>query len=191
MTNPCVKYYPNYFKPELAEKMYNKLLEEIPFKQGYVTMRGKTYPERRLTSFHTITGKNYKYSGKVMKSEPMTPLLNNILKLLHKKVSSGLNSVLCNYYKSENSKIGWHSDDERYIEPIIVSLSFGGTRTFLMQSRTNKDEKYSYKLNSGDMIIMHGKCQSLYKHCIKPLTKAEIAQGFKPRVNLTFRTMKN
>jgi alkylated DNA repair dioxygenase AlkB len=60
-------------------------------------------------------------------------------------------------------------------------LSFGAERDFQLK-HINTNDKLSLRLASGSLLIMRGKTQHFWQHCI-PKRSKEIA----PRVNLTFR----
>ena len=79
--------------------------------------------------------------------------------------------------------MGLHSDDEKElgVEPIITSLSFGETRRLRFVHK-NKKKSFNLELSHGDLLIMRGKTQELYKH---ELPKTKKKAGL--RLNLTFR----
>jgi alkylated DNA repair dioxygenase AlkB len=94
--------------------------------------------------------------------------------------------VLCNYYRDGNDSVGWHSDDEPELgaQPVIASVSFGVTRSFLLQHKKDKTLKTKIELENGSVLIMRGDTQKYYRHAV--LKEKAVTQG---RINLTFRSI--
>ena len=83
--------------------------------------------------------------------------------------------------------MGFHSDDERELglEPVIASVTFGATRTFVMKHKKDPDiQTQKIALEAGTVLLMKGQTQRNWKHGIMKQT-----QPCGPRVNLTFRTI--
>ena len=98
------------------------------------------------------------------------------------------NFCLMNFYTAEGT-LGWHSDDERDLEPDseIVSLSYSTEpRYFEFRAKDNHRHKWRWELKSGSGLLMRGACQTLLQHCVP---KQVLPADFR-RVNLTFRTIK-
>ena len=73
------------------------------------------------------------------------------------------NSVLLNFYRSGSDSVSWHSDDEKELgeEPIIGSVSFGGTRRFRLRNKEDKKQIHTYELENGILLLMKGKTQNI------------------------------
>ena len=99
--------------------------------------------------------------------------------------AASFNSVLINLYRNGQDSMGWHSDNETVLgkEPVIASLSLGGTRRFQLKHRRS-GELVSLDLPHGSCLIMQGRCQADWRHQV-PKTRKQVA----PRINLTFRTV--
>ena len=93
------------------------------------------------------------------------------------------NSVLLNYYRDGRDSMGMHSDNEPELgpNPAIASVSFGATRTFVLQHKTSK-ERIRIALTDGSLLLMAGSLQHHWVHGIN-----KISRIIGPRVNLTFR----
>ena len=89
-----------------------------------------------------------------------------------------------NFYRSGGDSVSWHSDDEKELgeEPIIGSVSFGGTRRFRLRNKEDKKQIHTYELENGILLLMKGKTQKYWEHEI-PKTKKKVSG----RINLTFR----
>ena len=96
-------------------------------------------------------------------------------------------SVLLNRYRTGRDSVAWHSDDEPESggEPVIASVSFGGTRTFQLRYKRHKDLTASVELTHGSLLVMRGPTQHHWVHRI-PKTAREVAE----RINLTFRVIR-
>ena len=83
--------------------------------------------------------------------------------------------------------MGWHRDDEKELgdNPIIASVSLGGSRRFLLRNNRT-GEKIEIPLHSGSLLWMQGELQTYWQHSI-PKTRSQVL----PRINLTFRQFKN
>ena len=82
--------------------------------------------------------------------------------------------------------MGWHRDNERILgkHPTIASLSFGATRIFRMRHFRDSNLKISIPLSHGSLLIMAGKTQDCWSHCLPKTTKVLDA-----RINITFRNI--
>jgi hypothetical protein len=97
------------------------------------------------------------------------------------------NSVLLNRYRTGQDSVSWHSDDEPEFgaNPVIASVSLGGTRTFQLRHKRRKGLKASVELTHGSLLLMRGATQHHWLHQI-PKTAKDVAE----RVNLTFRVVR-
>ena len=182
-----LSYYPSFWSKEEADMLFLKLLDEIPWRQDPITVFGKTYPQPRRTSLHSINNEPYSYSGIKMNPEPMSKTLNTILLKIKSVEKNVFTSVLLNQYRDGKDSNGWHSDDEKELgtNPIIASVSLGEKRFFHLKHKKNKNQRLKIKLQHGSLLIMGGKMQENWQHQIAK-TRREIGS----RINLTFRKIK-
>jgi len=95
-----------------------------------------------------------------------------------------------NLYEDGGAAVGWHSDDEslfqgKFTDILIISLSFGVTRTFELRYNWPDDDKeqvHRFMLGSGDLMTMEGMTQ---KHMQHRVPKEDNVAA--PRINLTWR----
>jgi alkylated DNA repair dioxygenase AlkB len=116
---------------------------------------------------------------------PWTPLLAKLRRRVEDAAETRFNSVLLNYYRDHDDRMGLHSDDEPELgkNPIIGSLSLGAERTFVLRHKKRRDLRpFRMRLASGSLLLMKGETQHRWKH---GLEREPRACG--PRVNLTFR----
>lgn len=176
-------YHPEFFEHSSDRQSYEALKKNIDWKQEGMKIFGKYVPFPRLTAWYGDAGKVYTYSGLANTPLPFSDFLNSIKHRVESKVDSPFNCALLNYYKDGLDSMGWHSDDEKELgcNPVIASVSFGGTRQFQLKHKLDKDCKLSLKLENGSLLVMKGSLQHFWQHCIP---KNKTAQG---RVNITFR----
>lgn len=181
-------YYPHFFSEQECKIHFEQLYTELTWKAEQITLFGKTYWQPRLIAWYGDKNIIYSYSGNKMKPlKWITPLLK-IKQKLEEVCTSSFNSVLANLYRDGQDSMGWHSDDEPELgkNPIIASISFGGSRRFHFRHKHNKTLKnQSIDLHTGSLLLMKGTLQHNWQHQISK-TKKEVA----PRINLTFRMVK-
>jgi len=165
--------------------LLDKLVRDSAWRQEEITVYGKAYRQPRLSAWYGDLG--YSYSGIQLEPEPWTDTLLDIRDRVQSLVGQHFNSVLLNYYRDQNDKMGMHSDDERELgrQPVIASLSLGETRTLLLRHKTRKDLKtVKLPLPCGSLLVMRGDTQQHWRHGIS----AERSHCG-ARINLTFRTV--
>ena len=166
------------------DRLLNTLICESQWRQEEITVYGKAYRQPRLSAWYGELG--YSYSGIRLEPEPWTPTLLNIRQRVQNLAKQDFNSVLLNYYRDQNDKMGMHSDDENELgqQPVIASLSLGETRTLLFRHKTRKDLTIKLPLPSGSLLVMRGDTQQHWRHGI---SAERLHCG--ARINLTFRTV--
>ena len=178
------------YKPHAIEnpqQIFDLLMEEIQFDQGYVTVYGKTFKEPRLTSIHSDDpGLIYEYSGRKAETKSLTKTLDAIRNQFSTLFNTYYNSVIVNFYRDGNDKIGKHSDKGNSIDLTdVLSVSLGASRRFIMYNKKTLEKVFDEALPSGSVLRMHGECQRFFLHEVP--AEPDITA---PRINLTFRKMK-
>ncbi len=76
-----------------------------------------------------------------MNPHPWNSTLREIKQRVEQLARVGFNSVLLNLYRDGSDGVNWHSDNEPELAPElpIASVSFGGTRRFLMKHKTKTE----------------------------------------------------
>ncbi len=179
----------NFFSKQESDRLYSQLINDIKWMETKITVYGKEHDTPRLTAWYGDPGKDYTYSGLKMNPFPWTNDLLFIKERVDNEAAVNFNSVLLNLYRTGKDSVGWHRDDEKEFgtNPVIASVSFGETRPFHLKHKFKKDvEKIIIPLTHGSLLIMKGTTQHYWEHQI-PKTTKEIS----PRINLTFRVIKN
>lgn len=177
----------NLEMPLPYDLMLRKLLDQTIWRQEEVRIYGKEYQQPRLVALYGDPGRKYDYSGIRLHPLPWTDLLREIKRRIEDCTDQTFNAVFLNLYRDHNDSMGFHSDDERELgkQPVIASLTFGATRTFLLKHKFNKElALVKIPLEAGTVLLMKGDTQHNWKHGINKQTAP-----CGPRVNLTFRTI--
>ena len=181
-----VLFYPAFFSAPEADRLLKELRDTTEWRQDTMRFFGKQVPLPRLTAWYGDPGCRYVYSGIENQPLPWTPALLEVKRAVEAPSDLVFNGVLLNRYRSGLDSMGWHADDEPEFgdEPIIASVSFGGTRTFQMKHKKRKELKASVELTHGSLLVMRGGTQANWLHQI-PKTAKPVAE----RLNLTFRAV--
>ncbi|HIK44361.1 MAG TPA: alpha-ketoglutarate-dependent dioxygenase AlkB [Leptolyngbyaceae cyanobacterium M65_K2018_010] len=170
-----------------SDRLFHDLYTGIHWCQEHLQMFGKQIPAPRLTAWHGDVGKSYTYSRLTHHPQPWTAPLTLIRKRIEPIAQVQFNGVLLNLYRNGNDSMAWHSDDEPELgpNPIIGSVSLGGTRHFRFRHRYQKANPVGVNLTHGSLLIMGGSTQHFWQHQL-----AKTSRPVRPRINLTFRVIR-
>ena len=141
---------------------------------GWVTDREGGY---RYQATHPVTGKPW-------------PAMPAQLLEIWRDVSGSSKlpeACLVNFY-DDNARMGMHQDrDEQDLETAVVSISLGNACLFRVGGTTRKDPTQSFRLSSGDVVVLGGKGRLCFHGVdrIYPATSTLLKNG--GRINLTLR----
>lgn len=182
-----VCYCPGFFPEADALRYYNAILNAARWRQDYITLFGKTYPQPRLTALYADNETPYSYSGITMHPLPFFPELEEIKQKVEQACETHFTSCLLNLYRHGKDSNGWHADNEPELgtNPVIASVSLGAERYFHLKHKKEKQYKHKLLLENGSLLIMQGKTQHHWLHQI-PKTARETGR----RINMTFRNIK-
>jgi alkylated DNA repair dioxygenase AlkB len=163
-----------------------RLVSGTNWEQRSITVFGREHPQPRLIAWHGDPGSEYTYSNVRMHVSPWTDTLRELRDICAMVAGSPFNSVLLNLYRDGNDTMGWHRDNEPELgtEPVIASLSLGGTRRFRLRHRRTR-ESVDVDLGPGSLLVMSGLSQTCWEHCVP-----RRARVVGPRINLTFRNVR-
>ena len=180
-------YVDNFISVSEADQYFQRINEQTPWRQDSITVFGKTYPQPRLTCLYASNTKPYSYSNITMHPLPFTRDLLELKTKAEHYCNTHFTTCLLNLYRDGKDSNGWHADNEKELgtNPVIASVSLGGSRWFHLKHRHNKLLRYKVELKHGSLLVMSGKTQHYWLHQIpKTQKKAD------PRINLTFRVIK-
>ena len=177
-----------WLDPLTADLWFRQLLEQTPWQQPQVQLYGRQFPVPRLVAWYGDAEASYRYSGLTHQPLAWTPLLAQIRARVVETARQALNGVLLNYYRDGDDSMGWHSDDEAELgsNPLIASLSLGGTRRFDLRRKGQGRIEHSLWLEHGSLLVMRGPTQHHWQHQV-----AKTRSPCAPRLNLTFRLIRS
>ena len=167
-----------------ADAVFTALRTKVAWRQDHLKMFGNLIPVPRLESWVADEGLDYTYSGIHHEPDPWIDELVELRDLSSSHTGTRFNSVLCNLYRDGSDGVDWHADDEPEFGPmpVIASWSLGATRRFDLRRVDDHSNKVELELHHGDLVIMSGTTQELWRHRV-PKTKKPVGE----RINLTFR----
>jgi alkylated DNA repair dioxygenase AlkB len=179
-----VVFYPNFFDLQESDRLFQVLRDETIWRQDKIKLYGKEIDLPRKIAWYGERDKAYTFSRIRLEPLPWTQTLVAIKERIETIAKVEFNSVLLNFYRDGKDSNAWHTDDEPELgkNPTIASVSFGGTRRFMLRHKQDKSLKTELQLNHGSFLLMSGTTQHFWQHQI-PKTAKKVA----PRINLTFR----
>ena len=141
---------------------------------GWVTDKERGY---RYQPLHPVTGKPW-------------PAIPDALLDIWRTVSGTAKepeACLVNFY-TDDARMGLHQDrDEKDLETPVVSISLGDSCLFRVGGRERSDGTLSFKLSSGDIVVLGGDGRLAFHGVDKiyPNTSTLLKNG--GRINLTLR----
>ena len=180
-----VELRPQLLGQEHAWALFQTLLEQIPWRQDYITLWGRRHPLPRLHQWFGDPQLSYSWSGIEMQPLPWLRSLRALRDTLAEETGVAFNTVLANCYRDGADSVGWHADDEAQLgeAPVIASVSLGVVRDFQLRHRTRKDVAVqTLALPHGSLLLMRGDTQRCWKHQLPRRKGVRSA-----RINLTFR----
>ena len=172
---PCnghVNYFGKILSDEEILHYFNELNNTIAWKNDEVIIFGKLIKTNRKVAWYASSNFEYTYSNISKKALPFTPALLNLKQIIEQKTGEIYNACLLNLYQNGSEGMGWHSDDEKELEPLasIASLSLGADRKFSLKHKINK-QTISVILENGSLLEMKNETQLFLKHALPKTNK--------------------
>lgn len=181
-----VNYFGKIVSKSESDDFFNKLLETIEWKNDQAIILGKHITTKRKVAWYGDEAFEYTYSNVTKRALPWTAELKILKALAEEKSGITFNSCLLNLYHSGEEGMAWHSDDEKSLgkNTTIASFSFGAERKFSFKHK-DTGKTVSLILEHGSLLVMKDETQTFWLHRLPQTKKVS-----KPRINLTFRTIK-
>ena len=182
----CAHYFPEVFTELHSTNLLSQLQASLKWEPDQLIIFGKTVITRRKVAWVGDAECAYTYSGVKKIPQAWTAELLSIKNRLEELAKSQFNSCLLNFYHDGDDGMGWHSDDEKELDPNspIASLSLGAQRKFSFRHKVDKIT-IPHNLENGSVLMMHSPTQQFWRHA---LLKTKTVST--PRINLTFRKIK-
>ena len=181
-----VNYYGTLMGRAEADRYLGALLNTIEWKNDEAIIFGKRIITKRKVAWYGEKPFEYTYSNTTKQALPWTAALLELKVLMEERTGETFNSCLLNLYHDGSEGMAWHSDAEKDLKKngAIGSLSFGAPRKFAFKHKLTK-ETVTLPLEHGSLLVMKDDTQTNWLHRLPPTKLVS-----KPRVNLTFRTIK-
>jgi alkylated DNA repair dioxygenase AlkB len=155
-----VNYHLNFISSNNSAKLMNQLQKSLQWDADQLMMFGKLVTTRRKVAWVGDLNCDYTYSGVKKQAQSWTPELLSIKSQIEELAQSDFNSCLLNFYHDGDDGMGWHSDNEKELDPYspIASLSLGARRKFAFRHKEDKTTIPLY-LESGSALIMRSPTQ--------------------------------
>lgn len=180
---PQVIYQPNYCTPDFILDL-KTFLDQFEFCQVEYIKYGQIRKTPRLTYCYGQYNKEptARYRGVDFSTEPIPQWLLQLKAPIEQFLGCDFNAVIMNKYPTGDHHIGWHQDDESFLEHnTIASLTIGAERPFQFR-HLDKGQIHEVELKSGSLLIFN---QGL----LHSLPKRTRVSGV--RYNITFRKVKS
>ena len=180
-----VTYYGRIIDNANSKHYFERLLNNIEWENDKAIIFGKLIITKRKVAWYGDKPFDYTYSKTTKSALPWSKELLELKNIIENKTGEKFTSCLLNLYHNGGEGMTWHSDDEKNLKKngAIGSLSFGAERKFSFKHKETKQTVYVH-LEKGSLLIMKGKTQSKWLHCMPTTKKIK-----RPRINLTFRTI--
>ena len=188
-----VNYFGKILPQNEIESYFDSLLHTLAWENDEAIIFGKHITTARKVAWYGEKAYFYKYSGISKTALLWTSELLSLKNILENLTGNTFNSCLCNLYHNGNEGMGWHSDDDKYLQKNspIASLSFGAERKFSFKHKKSKEnntenniKNVDVLLENGSLLLMKDDTQTNWLHSLPKTTKIQT-----PRINLTFRTI--
>ena len=148
-----------------------------------IKLYGKIVHQNRNVAFFSNESIGYKYSNKLMDSQPLSSSLISLLESINTMYNTHFNGILVNQYMNGLDYIGTHSDDETSLgNNGVISISTGANRKFRIRNKQTKKIEIDVIMTNGMILHMGGNFQKEFTHEI-PIQK-KIKES---RLSFTFR----
>lgn len=166
-------HHPRWIHPEEAGPLFDRLRAVSPWEARRLGGRPNGTLLPRLTAWYGTAA--YRYSGIDNPPRPWTPDLEGLRARVSTETSAALgicwaaNVALLNLYRGPADSVGWHRDNESDLgaaleDVVIVSVSLGVHRRFLLRTRDAARCVLEYQLGAGDLFIMGPGIQVGWEH---------------------------
>ncbi|WP_310618379.1 alpha-ketoglutarate-dependent dioxygenase AlkB [Flexibacterium corallicola] len=191
-----LRYLPDYFNSEEQKGLVERLRQvttQAPLFQPLMPQTGKPFSVR-MTNCGPLgwvsDRAGYRYQNRHPVTNKPWPDIPEMLLRLWKETAQYPalpEACLINFYGAD-AKMGMHRDsDEADLTAPVVSVSLGDTAVFRIGGENRRDATRSFKLRSGDVVILGGKSRNCYHGIDHVITGTSRLLKNSGRINTTLR----
>lgn len=149
--------------------LFAQLRDEAPWHQRTRVLWDQEVLEPRLTAGYAL---------------PLPPALEELRAAVSGFYGVAFDSCWLNLYRDGDDAVAWHGDSNRKTmwRPMVVTVSLGSSRRFLVRRRGGGPVLKEYAPGQGDLMVMGGRMQHDYDHAVPRDRRASGA-----RISVTMR----
>jgi alkylated DNA repair dioxygenase AlkB len=153
--------------------IFDQLLAEAPWQQRERWMYERTVLEPRMVA-----------SWPTAALAGLPAPIEEMRQAVSERYRVEFDSVHVNLYRDGRDGVAWHGDTNRktLTEPLVVTVSLGEHRRFLLRPGTSGSAARSFRPGGGDLLVMGGACQHEWQH-----TVPKESRGAGARMSITMR----
>jgi len=154
-----------------ADDLFERLLDDTPWRQGDIWMYERRVPEPRLT-----------HRWHLDDEDPPLALLRTMATALGVRYDVLFAQVGTNLYRDGTDSVAWHGDRvaRELPEATVAVLSLGAPRPFKLRPKGG-GTSLGFLPAPGDLLVMGGSCQRTWDHAVPKVSSAA------PRMSVQFR----
>ncbi|MBL4892485.1 MAG: alpha-ketoglutarate-dependent dioxygenase AlkB [Rhizobiaceae bacterium] len=190
-------YFPDFLDGPAQEQLLGSIrdvVSEAPLFVPKMPKTGKPMSVRMTNcgALGWITDKEngYRYQARHPKTGKVWPKIPWQLLDIWQELSSypqPPEACLVNYYEPD-AKMGLHQDrDEQELDAPVLSVSLGDSALFRIGGEKRADKVISFKLNSGDVMMLSGKSRLAFHGVSRIYPGTSMLLKQEGRINLTLR----
>jgi alkylated DNA repair dioxygenase AlkB len=151
-------------------ELMEALMDQAGWEQRSRWMYTRMVQEPRLTAEYPVI------------ADSPLPVLRYLARVLCAHYGERYTRLWMNWYRDNDDGTGWHADRpaDKLDQAVIPVLSLGASRRFLIRP-TSGGPSTKITVHGGDLVVMGGRCQKDYQHCVP---KQKAAAG--ARLSLNF-----
>jgi alkylated DNA repair dioxygenase AlkB len=166
-----IVYYPAALTPEQSRRLFDDLIEIIPWRSERRMMYDREVDVPRLVA-------------RVPVDADLPASLADIVPVVEQLAGAHFTSIGMNLYRDGRDSVAPHNDHISELTPNepIALVSLGASRRMTIRSKAKPRRIFDLDLEPGSLLVMSYQTQRTYDHGI-PKTKGEVG----PRISLAFR----
>jgi alkylated DNA repair dioxygenase AlkB len=153
-----------------ADDLLGTLATEVPWRQGKRWMYERMVDDPRVSAWYRAD------------DALPHPALGDIRRVLARHFGVPFRTIGLNYYRDGRDSVAWHADRElKHLDRTLIAIvTLGGPRPFLLR-RHGSGPSRDFRPGSGDLLVMGGRCQADWEHCVPK------ARSAPPRMSISLR----
>ena len=171
-----LQHYPAFISDLLADKYMRDLCEELaPALQqspGELVSEEEEIMQlhRSVCAIAHATVSHIPHTSRIATFVHWTPTMTKLREVISKCYDVSPNLALVSYYRDGNDYAAWCTGDVRHLVPEshLLTLTFGETRTFVVECGEDKRTNTGIEMNKGSLLIMS---TSLAETCQRSVSK--------------------